>query len=87
MVEAGRGAERRHLTVLWTDLATGRDLTSRLGKDKAKPLVLAYQDAVDKSVARFGGYVLQRIGASMLICFNWPKAQEAPAKSAVLAAQ
>lgn len=78
-------AERRHLTVLFTDLVGSTELTNRLDPEDMRALLQRYQDAVAGAASRYGGYVAKYLGDGLLIFFGWPRAYEDHAVRAIKA--
>jgi class 3 adenylate cyclase/tetratricopeptide (TPR) repeat protein len=70
------GAERRHLTVLFVDLAHSTELTNRLDPEDMSALLQRYQDTVAGAVSSYGGYVAKYLGDGLLVFFGWPRAFE-----------
>ena len=86
MPKPGREAERRQLTVMFTDLVDSTKLAARLDPEDMKDVIARYQKAVGDEVARFGGYVAKPLGDGLLIYFGWPQAHEDDAERAVRSA-
>ncbi len=76
-------AERRHLTVLFCDLADSTALAHRLDPEELRDVVRAYQQAAVEAVERFGGHVAQYLGDGVLAYFGFPEAHEDDARRAV----
>ena len=81
-----RSVERRHLTVLFTDLVGSTGLARSLDPEELLSLTLSYQKAVETATAEFGGHVARVVGDGVLIYFGWPRALEDAAEYAVRAA-
>jgi class 3 adenylate cyclase/predicted ATPase len=79
------GAERRHLTVMFCDLADSTHLSARLDPEDMGDVIRAYQEAVSEAVRRFDGYIAKFMGDGVLIYFGYPNAQEKDADRAVRA--
>jgi class 3 adenylate cyclase/tetratricopeptide (TPR) repeat protein len=77
--------ERRHLTVMFVDLAGSTSLSARLDPEEMREVLRAYQNAVAGEVVRFAGHVAKFMGDGVLTYFGWPKAQEDAAERAVRA--
>ena len=60
-------AERRQLTVLFSDLVGSTELAQGLDPEDLRELIRLYQDAVAGVVARYGGYVANFVGDA-----SWP---------------
>ncbi len=69
-------AERRQLTVMFCDLARSTELSVRLGPEKFRDVILAYQDACTPAIERYGGYIARYFGDGMLVYFGYPRAHE-----------
>ena len=80
-----RGAERRHLTVLFCDLAGSTALSARLDPEDLREVMAAYHRAVAEVIGRHGGHVAKFMGDGVLAYFGWPRAHEDDAERAVSA--
>ena len=78
-------AERRQLTVMFTDLAGSTALSRRLDPEEMREVLRAYQDAVAGEVARFEGHLAKFMGDGVLAYFGWPSAHEDEAERSVRA--
>jgi predicted ATPase/class 3 adenylate cyclase len=76
-------AERRQLTILFSDLVGSTALSSRLDPEDMRDLIRAYQDACTAVVARYEGFVAKYMGDGILIYFGYPLAHEDDAERAV----
>ena len=76
-------AERRHLTVMFCDLAGSTHLSALLDPEDMGDVIRAYQEAVSEAVRRFDGYIAKFMGDGVLIYFGYPNAQEKDAERAV----
>lgn len=81
-----RTAERRQLTVMFTDLVGSTQLSAALDPEELRDVIAQYQKHVSDEVARFGGYVAKPLGDGLLIYFGWPQAHEDDAERALHAA-
>ena len=79
------GAERRHLTVMFCDLANSTNLSAQIDPEDMGDVIRAYQEAVSEAVRRFDGYIAKFMGDGVLIYFGYPNAQEKDADRAVRA--
>jgi class 3 adenylate cyclase/tetratricopeptide (TPR) repeat protein/energy-coupling factor transporter ATP-binding protein EcfA2 len=70
------GAERRQLTVLFSDLVDSTSLAEKLDPEDLRDLVASYQSACEIGVAQFGGHVAQYLGDGVLAYFGYPVAFE-----------
>jgi class 3 adenylate cyclase len=78
-------AERRHVTVMFSDLVGSTALSARMDPEDLREVISAYQKCVAESVARFGGFVAKYMGDGVLIYFGYPQAHEDDAERAVRA--
>jgi class 3 adenylate cyclase/tetratricopeptide (TPR) repeat protein len=78
-------AERRQLTVLFSDLVGSTALSARLDPEEMQELLRAYQSQVTEVVSESGGYVARFIGDGVLVYFGYPQAHEDDAERAVRA--
>lgn len=82
----GVDAERRHLTVMFCDLAESTALSERLDPEELRDIVRDYQRVSGEVIDRFGGYVAQYLGDGLLVYFGYPQAYEDAPCRAVYAA-
>ena len=68
------GGERRHLTVLFSDLVGSTALASTFDPEDWGDVVRQYHTCVDEAVARFGGHVAEHLGDGVVAYFGWPLA-------------
>src|SRR6202043_2091027 len=78
-------AERRQVTVMFSDLVGSTALSSRMDPEDLREVIAAYQKCVTQTVRRFGGFVAKYMGDGVLIYFGYPQAHEHDAERAVLA--
>ena len=78
-------AERRQLTVLFSDLVGSTELAHHLDPEDLREFIQRYQDLVAGVVARYGGYVANFVGDGIVAYFGWPRADEDEAVQAVRA--
>ncbi len=83
---AARSAERRHVTVMFSDLVGSTALSTRMDPEDLRELIAAYQKCVTESVQRFGGFVAKYMGDGVLVYFGYPEAHEDDAERAVRSA-
>jgi len=76
-------AERRQVTVLFSDLVGSTALSTRMDPEDLRKLISAYQKCVTETVRRFGGFVAKYMGDGVLIYFGYPEAHEDDAERAV----
>jgi class 3 adenylate cyclase/tetratricopeptide (TPR) repeat protein len=68
--------ERRHLTVLFCDLASSTEIAARLDPEEWHEVMAGYHRAVAEAITRFGGYVGQFLGDGVMAYFGWPEAHD-----------
>src|SRR5215831_11096186 len=76
-------AERRQVTVMFSDLVGSTALSARMDPEDLRELIAAYQKCVAKAVRRFGGFVARYFGDGVLAYFGYPQAHEDDAERAV----
>lgn len=79
------GAERRQVTVMFSDLVGSTALSARMDPEDLREVISAYQKCVADTVQRFGGFVAKYMGDGVLIYFGYPQAHEDDAERAVRA--
>src|SRR6202030_4218094 len=78
-------AERRQVTVMFSDLVGSTALSTRMDPEDLREVISAYQKCVAETVRRFGGFVAKYMGDGVLIYFGYPQAHEDDAERAVRA--
>jgi class 3 adenylate cyclase len=78
-------AERRQVTVMFSDLVGSTALSSRMDPEDLREVVSAYQQCVAETVRRFDGFVAKYLGDGVLVYFGYPQAHEDDAERAVRA--
>jgi class 3 adenylate cyclase len=78
-------AERRQLTVMFTDLVGSTALATKLDPEDMRSVIGAYHKCVAETVARFDGFVAKYMGDGVLIYFGYPQAHEDDAERGVRA--
>jgi class 3 adenylate cyclase len=78
-------AERRQVTVLFSDLVGSTALSARMDAEDLREVISAYQKCVAETVRRFGGFVAKYMGDGVLVYFGYPQAHEDDAERAVRA--
>ena len=78
-------AERRQVTVMFSDLVGSTALSARMDPEDLREVISAYQKAVAEAVQRFGGFVAKYMGDGVLVYFGYPQAHEDDAERAVRA--
>jgi class 3 adenylate cyclase/predicted ATPase len=76
-------AERRQVTVMFSDLVGSTALSTRLDPEDLREIISAYQRCVAETVRHFGGFVARYMGDGVLIYFGYPAAHEDDAERAV----
>src|SRR6516164_7701908 len=79
-------AERRQITVMFSDLVGSTALSARMDPEDLREVISAYQKCVSETVQRFGGFVAKYMGDGVLVYFGYPQAHEDDAERAVRAA-
>jgi class 3 adenylate cyclase len=79
-------AERRQVTVMFSDLVGSTALSARMDPEDLREVISAYQKCVAETVCRFGGFVAKYLGDGVLVYFGYPQAHEDDAERAVRAA-
>jgi class 3 adenylate cyclase len=78
-------AERRQVTVMFSDLVGSTALSARMDPEDLREVISAYQKCVAKTVRTFGGFVANYMGDGVLVYFGYPEAHEDDAERAVRA--
>jgi class 3 adenylate cyclase len=78
-------AERRQVTVMFSDLVGSTVLSARMDPEDLREVISAYQNSVAETVGRFGGFVAKYMGDGALVYFGYPRAHEDDAERAVSA--
>ena len=76
-------AERRQVTVMFSDLVGSTALSARMDPEDLREAISAYQKCVAETVQRFGGFVAKYMGDGALVYFGYPQAHEDDAERAV----
>jgi class 3 adenylate cyclase/tetratricopeptide (TPR) repeat protein len=82
---ASTDGERRHLTVLFSDLVDSTEIATHLDAEDWREIAAQYQRTAATAVTRFGGHVAKYLGDGLMVYFGWPEAQEDDAERAVRA--
>jgi class 3 adenylate cyclase len=69
-------AERRHVTVLFSDLVGSTALAASMDPEDLGEVVATYQKCVAETARRFGGFVAKYLGDGVLVYFGYPQAHE-----------
>src|SRR6201988_1093001 len=78
-------AERRQVTVMFSDLVGSTALSARMDPEDLREAIAAYQKFVADTVRRFDGFVAKYMGDGVLVYFGYPEAHEDDAERAVRA--
>ena len=78
-------AERRQVTVMFSDLVGSTALSARFDPEDLRAIISAYQKCVAETVGRFGGFVAKFMGDGVRVYFGYPQAHEDDAERAVRA--
>jgi len=78
-------AERRQVTVMFSDLVGSTALSARMDPEDLREVISAYQKCVAETVRHFDGFVAKYMGDGVLIYFGYPQAHEDDAERAVRA--
>ena len=79
-------AERRQVTVMFSDLVGSTALSARMDPEDLREIISSYQECVAETVQRFDGFVAKYMGDGVLVFFGYPQAHEDDAERAVRAA-
>src|SRR5215469_6395665 len=82
---AATEGERRHLTVLYSDLVGSTEIAAHLDAEDWREIAAQYQRTAVAAVTRFGGHVAKYLGDGVMVYFGWPQAHEDDAERAVRA--
>jgi class 3 adenylate cyclase/predicted ATPase len=82
---AANAAERRQVTVLFSDLVGSTALSAQMDPEDLREVISAYQKCVAETVRRFDGFVAKYMGDGVLVYFGYPQAHEDDAERAVRA--
>ena len=78
-------AERRQVTVMFSDLVGSTALSARMDPEDLREVISAYQKCVADTVKRFDGFLAKYMGDGVLVYFGYPQAHEDDAERAVRA--
>ena len=70
---------------MFVDLVGSTELSQRLDPEDMREVILGYQQAVSREIARYEGHVAKLMGDGVLAYFGWPRAHEDDAERAVRA--
>jgi class 3 adenylate cyclase len=83
--ETHDAAERRQLTVMFSDLVGSTALSTQMDPEDLREVISAYQKCVAETVHRFEGFVARYMGDGVLVYFGYPRAHEDDAEQAIRA--
>jgi len=83
--EVASPGERRHLTVLFADLADSTRLAGELDPEDMRDLIREYQARCAEAIGQNSGYAARFVGDGVLAYFGYPEAHEDDARLAALA--
>ncbi|WP_076858739.1 adenylate/guanylate cyclase domain-containing protein [Bradyrhizobium mercantei] len=78
-------AERRQVTVMFSDLVGSTALSARMDPEDMREIITAYQGVVAETIGRFEGFVAKYMGDGVLVYFGYPHAHEDDAERALRA--
>src|ERR1700738_1751106 len=78
-------AERRQVTVMFSDLVGSAALAAARDAEDLREIISAYQKCVAETVQRYDGFVARSMGDGVLVHFGYPRAHEDDAERAVRA--
>jgi class 3 adenylate cyclase/predicted ATPase len=78
-------AERRQVTVMFSDLVGSTALSARMDPEDLREVISAYQECVAETVGRLGGFIAKFMGDGVLVYFGYPQAHEDDAERAARA--
>jgi class 3 adenylate cyclase/predicted ATPase len=79
-------AERRQVTVMFSDLVGSTSLSARMDPEDLREVISGYQTCIADTARGYGGFVAKYMGDGVLIYFGYPQAHEHDAERAVRAA-
>jgi predicted ATPase/class 3 adenylate cyclase len=82
----GAAFERRPVTVIFCDLVDSIGIAQQVGEEENRFFLEAYHDRCKRVVDCYHGYIAQRLGDGVMVCFGYPVAREDDALRAVAAA-
>ena len=85
MVRPREASERRQLTVLFCDMVGFTELAHRVDPEVLERIIRVYEDACAACIARYDGFLFQRLGDGIVAFFGFPLAHESEAERAVRA--
>src|ERR1700748_1290469 len=83
--KAHNAAERRQVTVMFSDLVGSTARSARMDPEDLREVISAYQKCVAETVRRFGGFVAKYVGEGVLVYCGSQEAHEDDAERAMRA--
>lgn len=80
---AASAEERRQLTVMFCDMVGFTGLAQRVDPEILKDIMRGYEDICAACIARYDGYLFQRLGDGIVAFFGFPRAHEREAERAI----
>lgn len=77
--------ERRHMTVMFSDLAGSTELSEQLDPEEMRELLRRYHSICSKWIRHYEGYLAKFLGDGVLAYFGYPHSHEDDARRAVCA--
>ena len=77
--------ERRQLTVLFCDMVGYTELAHRVDPEVLERIIRRYEDTCAVCIARYEGYLFQRLGDGIVAFFGYPLAHEGEAERSIRA--
>src|ERR1700736_2853927 len=77
--------ERRHLTVLFSDLVGSTAIAARLDPEQWRETIAGYHRVAAEAITRFDGHVAKYLGDGVMAYFGWPAAHDNDAERAARA--
>ncbi len=68
--------ERRHLTVMFCDLASSTELTKKLDPEDLREVIRIFQRTAETVIRRYDGHIAQYLGDGLMVYFGYPIAHE-----------
>jgi class 3 adenylate cyclase/predicted ATPase len=78
--------QRRHVTVLFCDVADSTAIAAKLDAEEWRDLVEGFRETASAAVTEMGGHVAQKLGDGLMSLFGYPLAHENDAERAARAA-
>ncbi len=78
-------AERRQVTVLFSDLVGSTAMANAVDPEDMSELIRRYQEACAEAIGRFDGFIAKFMGDGVLAYFGYPQAQEDATERSVYA--